>query len=509
MQPQKSDLSFPTTLLFALWLLAFASPGYSTQCAESNLPAYPDVVITQVSTQSTPTPHCKVAGRIGPEINFELLLPEEWNGKFVMGGGGGFVGSVQNTAFRKGALQAGYATVGTDTGHSGGPVDAEWALNNQERIVNFGHQAIHRTATTAKALTRAYYGKSARRNYFLGCSRGGGQALMSAQRYPEDFDGIVAGAPAYNWTGLAAQGVQIQQAMFPDPGNLTQALVKPADQEMLAQAILAQCDAVDGISDGILNDPPKCDFKVESLSCAKTNNPDQAMCLPAEKIAAIRRVYDGPSDAQGSLFYGFPFGGENDPAGWTRWLTGGIDDQSQQQIPNLHFGFGNGIMKYMVYHDANWDYSNYEFSGFRSASRPVAATLNATNPDLSSFRARGGKLLIYHGWSDPAITALGTIGYVNQVLAHDPQAARDVRLFMMPGVLHCNGGYGPSHANFLEEIDKWVESNDPPEQIDAFFGNSSDPAEDSRPLCAYPNVANYDGTGNARQSGSFTCGHQK
>lgn len=176
---------------------------------------------------SEPVPHCKAAGIIGPEIRFELLLPENWNGKFVMGGGGGFVGSVQNSSLAFGSLTSSYATVGTDTGHQNQGPDARWALNNLERIVNFGHQAVHRTAVTAKSLVSSYYGAEIERNYFVGCSRGGGQALMEAQCYPDDFDGIVAGVAAYNWSELTAQ------AMFPDPANLGSAVISSAEQEML------------------------------------------------------------------------------------------------------------------------------------------------------------------------------------------------------------------------------------------------------------------------------------
>jgi feruloyl esterase len=212
-------------------------------------------------------PHCKVAGVIGTETHFELLLPDDWNGKFVMGGGGGFVGSVMNTSLPFGSLQSGYATVGTDTGHRGHPLDASWAHNNLERLVSFGHQAVHRTAVTAKALTEAYYRDGIRRSYFTGCSRGGGQGLMAAQRYPEDFDGIVAGAPAYNWTpGLAALATQITRAMYPDPGNLEEAVVGPAEQELIESSYLAMCDEQDGLKDGILNDPRTCGFDVTALS---------------------------------------------------------------------------------------------------------------------------------------------------------------------------------------------------------------------------------------------------
>ena len=192
-------------------------------------------------------PHCKVAGVIGTETNFELLLPDDWNGKFVMGGGGGFVGQIINSALAYGALQSGYATVGTDTGHAGHPVAADWAYNNLERLVSFGHQAVHRTAVNTKALINAYYQKDITRSYFTGCSRGGGQALMEAQRYPADFDGIVAGAPAYNWTdGLAAGVTTINRAMYPDPQNLQEAVIRPQDQALIESSYLKQCDALDG-----------------------------------------------------------------------------------------------------------------------------------------------------------------------------------------------------------------------------------------------------------------------
>ena len=205
----------------ALIALACATSGNLQAkpiCTEASLPSLPDVRILSVSAEDDPTPHCRVAGVIGTETNFDLLLPTDWNGKFVMGGGGGFVGSVINTALGYGVLQKGYATVGTDTGHQGHPLDATWALNNLERIVSFGHQSVHRTAATAKALIADHYNRDSARNLFFGCSRGGGQALMEAQRYPEDFDGIVAGAPAYNWTHeLGGRNASINQIMYPDP----------------------------------------------------------------------------------------------------------------------------------------------------------------------------------------------------------------------------------------------------------------------------------------------------
>ncbi|MFC2142121.1 tannase/feruloyl esterase family alpha/beta hydrolase, partial [Acidobacteriota bacterium] len=411
---------------------------------------------------------------------------------------------------------------GTDTGHEGHPLDASWALNNMERIVNFGHQAVHRTAVTAKALIEAYYQQDITRSYFFGCSRGGGQALMEAQRYPDDFDGIVCGAPAYDWTmGLGAGTIQIMQAMYPDPDNLQEAVLGPKELQLIESAILEHCDELDGIKDGILNDPRQCDFDIESLLC-KGEKTDS--CLTEEQIRAAKAIYEGPKDKQGDMFYGFPFGGETDPAGWPRWLTGGLkylqdldDFQSGVEVgdypapivPNVHYGFGHGVMRYFIYHDPDWSYAGYDFETFREDAKLVGETLNATNPDLSEFRARGGKFLMYTGWSDAAITALGTIGYYENVLAHDATSAKDVRLFMMPGVLHCAGGPGPWYINWVEEIDRWVETNVAPDQINAYFIDEENQPAGSRPLCAYPQVAVYDGNGDPRDASSFSCGNIK
>ena len=492
--------------------------GPVPQCKIESLPELPDVRITSVTKETQPVPHCKVAGVIGPEIHFELLLPEEWNGKFVMGGGGGFVGSVMNTSLMFGSLQAGYASVGTDTGHQGHPLDASWAHNNLERLVNFGHQAVHRTAVTAKALTEAFYQKDITRSYFTGCSRGGGQALMEAQRYPEDFDGIVAGAPAYNWAMLGATATQINQVMYPDPNNLQEAVVGPKEQQLIESAYLEQCDALDGIKDGVLNDPRQCKFDVATLLCKGEKND---RCLSKEQLAAVKTIHNGPKDGKGNaMFYGFPFGGETALGGWPRWLTGGLKYQADLDefqggvdvgdfeapvTPNAYYGFGNGIMKYFVYNDPEWTYKNYRFDTFPKDAERVAATLNATNPDLSAFRKRGGKLIMYTGWSDAAISALATIGYYDKVIAHDKKAANDVRLFMMPGVEHCFGGPGPSWVNWLDELDKWVETGKAPDQITVYFVDEKMQPAGSRLLCAYPQTAEHDGKGDPRDVSSFSC----
>ena len=487
-------------------------------CSLESLRDLPDVRITAVTEEAAPVPHCKVAGVIGTETHFELLLPETWNGKFAMGGGGGFVGSVMNTSLMYGSLQKGYATVGTDTGHQGHPLDASWAQNNPERLINFGHRAVHETAATAKTLTEDFYQKDIARSYFTGCSTGGRQALMAAQRYPEDFDGIVAGAPGADYTGIAAQASQINRAMYPDPNNLQEAVVGPEEQKLIESSYLAMCDAQDGIEDGVLNDPRQCKFDVESLLCEgeKTDS-----CLSQEQLAAVKVIYDGPKDSKGNaLYYGFPFGGETSLGGWSRWLTGGLKyqadlDEFQGGVevgdfeappsPNAFYGFGNGIMRYFALNDPDWSYADYDFDSIPEDTKRAAEILNAINPDLSAFRKRGGKLIVYSGWSDAAITGLGVVGYYEDVLAYDATAAEDARLFMMPGVEHCFGGSGPSWINFLVEIDNWVESGDAPDQITAYWLGENMQPTGSRPVCAYPVAAQYDGEGDTRDAASFSC----
>ena len=487
-------------------------------CDLESLRALPDVRLASVTEESAPVSHCKVTGVIGTETHFELLLPENWNGKFAMGGGGGFGGVVSNTALAFGALQKGYATVGSDTGHAGHPLDASWAYNNLERLVSFGHQAVHRTAVTAKALIRDYYDSGISRSYFTGCSRGGGHGFTEAQRYPEDFDGIVAGSPAYDWTGIAALASQINETMYPDPSNLQKAVIGPAEQQLIESSYLDMCDALDGIEDGILNDPRQCKFDVGTLLC---DGEKTASCLSEEQLAAVRVVYGGPRDSQGRpLYFGFPFGGETAAGGWSRWLTGGVKyladlNEFQGGIdagefdtpvePNAYFGFGNGIMRYLIYNDPEWSYAGFDYDNYEKDSARVAETLNATNPNLSAFRERGGKLLIFNGWSDNAQTSLAFADYYEQVLAHDETAVDDVRLFLMPGVEHCFGGPGPSWVDFLDVIDDWVESGDAPGQVTAYWLDETMQPSGSRPVCAYPEAARYDGEGDTRAASSFRC----
>jgi feruloyl esterase len=488
-------------------------------CSQAALPPLPDVRIVSVSAETEFAPHCKVTGIIGTETGFELLLPDAWNGKFLMGGGGGFVGLVVNTALAFGPLQRGYATVGTDTGHRGHPLDASWALNNLERIVSFGHQAVHRTAVTAKALIAGYYGRDISRSLFFGCSRGGGQALMEAQRYPQDFDGIVAGAPAYSWTReLGARNTRLNQAMYPDPDDLSVATLTPAKQRLLGKAVLKQCDALDGLEDGILNNPMRCEFDVAALACEGDVSDS---CLSEREISAARVIYDGVRIGGEQVFPGFPVGAELSPNGWTKWLTGGLkvieevgefqegvaaaSEEPAPVAPNAHFAFGNGVMKYLVFHDPDWDYSRYSFETFFADVAAVSQTLDATDPNLDAFRARGGKLLLTNSWGDMAISPYGTIEYYESVIDRDRAAADDVRLMIFPGVDHCQGGLGPSWVNYVDVIDDWLETGEAPDRLTAFWLDGQMQPDGSRPVCAHPQYLEYKGSGDPRDASSFRC----
>ena len=517
----KIAISIVLLLVFVLMVAFSTKKTKSTEkvtCETATIIDLPEVTIVSVTQETDMAPHCKVTGIIGKDINFELLLPHDWNGKFVMGGGGGYVGSIINTALSYGVVQKGYATVGTDTGHEGHPLSGSWALNNPEAIVNFGHLAVHRTAVTAKAIIKEYYKEDISYSYFFGCSRGGGQALMEAQRYPDDFDGIVSGAPAYDWVnGIGAGMVHNQRYMYPNPNELGEPLITQDDLKLIEDTYLAMCDEIDGIKDGILRDPRACPFDIESLLCEGEEN---EKCLSAEKVEALKAIYQGPKGENGQIFPGFPIGAETHIDGWFKWMTGGLDHMDQAgdfqagvtsnmaapHVPNAQFGFGPDMLKYFVYHDEDWSYVGYDLNKLEYDARVIAKTMNATDPNLAEFRSNGGKLLMYTGWSDMAISPLGTIAYYEDVIENDPTAVEDVKLFMMPGVGHCFGGDGPSWVNWIDEIDNWVRGEETPEQVTVYFVDEQFQPSGTQLLCAYPEVAVYDGKGDPKNVASFNCG---
>jgi hypothetical protein len=361
-----------------------------------------------------------------------------------------------------------------------------------EAQLDFGYLAVHRTAETAKALIRAYYRADAAYDYFVGCSRGGGQAMMEAQRYPKDFDGIVAGAPAFNWPGIAATMVTIAKALYPDPAHLDSTVLTKDALEKLRDAIIEQCDAQDGLKDGVVQNPPSVHFdlaKVPGLTDAQRK--------------AIQAIYQGARSDKGSIYPGFTPGSECDPNQWIAWLVGPVPSLlPKDHTPDLTFAFGTQIFKYLVFNQPDWDYSNYDFSNFERDTRLAASFLNATSADLDGLKARNGKLIIWHGWADPALPPQGTADYYLQVQAHDPDAANYCRLFMIPGCLHCGGGPGASEVDWLTVISDWVEHQKAPDRLIASKHENGKTAM-TRPLYPYPRSASYRGSGDPNSAESF------
>ena len=449
------------------------------------------VPVPAATTGAIRSAHCRVTGVIGTEIRFSLLLPDTWNGRFLMGGGGGYVGTLDNQA--RATVNAGYATVGTDTGHQGGATDASWALNNLERQVNFGYLAVHRTAETAKAILRHYYGTTEKRSYFAGCSNGGRQAVMEAQRFPDDFDGIVAGAPALDFVGIAAQFVKDIQAVFPDPRNLSTPMFTPETLKSVEAQIVEKCDAVDRVKDGLLEDPRRCNIDIAGLTG-----------LSDGQRAALKQIYAETPGKDGATYPAQPVGGEGEVAGWPEWITGG-GPQVIPQGPSLRFGFGTQFFKFLVFNDPSWDYSHYDVANARRDAKLTATFMNATNPDLDAFKAKGGKLIVWHGWSDPALTALGSIKYYEQVQGRDAGVRDYFRMFLMPGVLHCAGGPGPDTADWTATIADWVENGKAPDQVIARKAAAGGAVSRTRPLCPYPQHAEYTGSGSTDDAANFVC----
>ncbi len=462
----------------------------------------PEVVIESATTitpdkEKRPgaAAYLEVKGVIGEHIRFELLLPEDWNGRFVMGGGGGFVGTIQNSA--RDSVNKGYATVGTDTGHqsTAGHL-AEWALDNVEAKVNFGYLAVHRTAEVAKALIRAYYRTEPEYSYFLGCSRGGGQAMMESQRYPRDFDGVVAGAPAFDWTGIAAMMVTVAKALYPDPNHLDSTVLNKEALQKLEKAIIEQCDAQDGLKDGVIQDPASAHFDLSKV-------PE----LTEEQRKAIEVIFNGARTEKGTIYPGFAPVAECVPDQWIAWITGPILPMvAKDHVPSLTFSFGTQVFKYLIFNQPDWDYSKYNFSQFDRDSRLAASFLNATNPDLDGLKSRKGKLIIWHGWADTALPAQASIDYYRKVLAHDAKAADYCRLFMVPGCLHCGGGPGAAEVDWLSVIVDWVEHSKAPDRLVAAKREKGKVAM-TRPLYPYPDHAVFKGSGDPNSADSFESKH--
>ncbi len=459
---------------------------------------------------------CRVTADAQPttdsDIKIEVWMPASgWNGKFRGQGNGGFAGEIDYAALA-GAVDQGYATAGTDTGHAAEGTDAKWALGHPEKIIDFAYRAIHEMTAIAKAAVKAFYGDAPQRAYFSNCSNGGRQALMEAQRYPDDYDGIIAGAPANYWTHLLASALWDAQSTTEDPASYIPTSKIPT----IAKAVNAACDAEDGVADGVLNDPRRCRFQPASLLC-KANDSDS--CLTQPQITALKKLYEGAHDSKGhEIFPGFLPGGEDGPGGWGLWITGEGPGKS------LLFAFGGGYFTDMVYGQPDWNYKKTNFDEAVAASdNKFAGVLNAMDTNLKPFASRGGKLIIYHGWNDAAISPLNTINYYNNVehKMGKQEAGSFLRLYMVPGMQHCGGGPGPDvfgqfgssaqnnpQHNMYLALEQWVEKGEAPDAIVASKlkpGAAGPVVQETRPLCVYPQVAKYKGSGNTNDASNFVC----
>jgi hypothetical protein len=457
---------------------------------------------------------CRVAAVIKPtddsEIKFEVWLPSaNWNGKFHGIGNGGFAGSISYTGLA-GALARGYATASTDTGHTG--ADASWALGHPEKVVDYGYRAIHEMTEKAKLVVKAFYGDGPKRSYFASCSNGGRQALMEAQRYPNDYDGVIAGAPANAFSQILTGFAWNMQLLLNDPASYIPAKKLKA----IETATLAACDARDGVTDGVLDDPTKCGFDPAVLLCKGAETDE---CLTEKQVAALKKIYVGPRNAKGQqIVPGFTPGGETGPGGWTLWITGATPTAAAQ------FFFSTQAFKNMVYNDPKWDYKTFDLErDGKLADEKLAPVLNATDPNLNAFSARGGKLILYHGWNDAALPPMNTVNYFRSVVAKLGQQRTDsfARLFMAPGMQHCGGGPGPDsfgqtvtsaqsdpQHDLTLALERWVEQGVAPEWVIATKrqgANPQAPALRTRALCPYPQVARYKGSGGTDEAANFTC----
>jgi feruloyl esterase len=445
------------------------------------------------NVQSAPA-FCRVAGVMMPSddshIEFEVWMPASgWNGKFQGIGNGGFAGSIDNNQLRL-AISKGYAAAASDTGHKAVGTDAKWALGHPQKVIDFGHRAIHETADKGKAIVTAFYGNAPTKSYFHSCSNGGRQALMEVQRYPADYDGVIAGAPANNWTHLLAEAVSNLRALLDEQASYIPQSKLPA----ITAAALSACDMRDSVKDGVIENPAACGFDPAPLLC---KDAEADTCLTAPQLAALKKLYDGMRNAKGKLIYpGYSPGGEAEQGGWGAWITGAAPMRS------LMFAFGTQYYTNMVYEDAAWDFHKFDVDRDLAASaKKLAGTLDSADPDLKKFRDRGGKLILYHGWSDAAIPAQSTIDYYQAVEKKmgARQAGEFVRLYMVPGMQHCGGGSGCTSYDMQAPIEAWVEQGKAPAEVIASGHNRT------HPLCPYPTMAKYKGSGSTDDAANFTC----
>jgi feruloyl esterase len=450
-------------------------------------------------------------------IEMEVWMPaESWNQRLWSGGNGGLAGSIDELSMTI-ALSRGYATSGTDTGHIAADTDGSWALGHPQKLIDYGYRSIHETAVMAKAVMQAFYGKQPSYSYFSSGSNGGREALQEAQRYPDDYIGIEVGAPAFNGTNNIVAGSWIEQRLRASKDSW----FSPAKLPAIAAAAMDKCDALDGLKDGLIDDPRRCHVDPDALLCKGAENDG---CLTAPQVESLKAIYEGPGgkDPAGYPYYGYAPGGETL---WDTWQLGSEPDKA------FLYRFALEFHRYLIYGNPNWTLDKFKLQSDREETfRRMGPFYDATNPDLSRFAARGGKLILFHGWADMALQPNLTIDYYERVRSRIGAQTADkfIMLYMVPGMAHVTAGYGPNAfgqmmaptpnatpaTNIGSALEDWVEKDAKPgpivaakysSDIKALIASDGMTPTRTRPLCPYPQVEHWSGKGSIDDAKNFTC----
>lgn len=449
--------------------------------------------------------HCDIIGNIQPHIGIQMRLPDAWNGKFLKQGCGGLCGGLL-TAGCDEPLRRGYACIVSDMGHKSTPLDGKWAYNNLQAEFDFGIRATHVNAVAGTAITEHYYGKAPARSFYNGCSTGGRQGMVEAQRFPYDFDGIIAGAPVIDETGDAMTLVWSVLALQDKAGK---PLVSSDDLRLVNRAAIAKCDADDGLKDGIIGDPRTCSFDPKELQCKGAKTKD---CLTQAQADGVRKVYQGPVNSKGQALY---TGGAL-PGSELNWIQQYVVESGISTYER----FMGDLFRYMGFSPdpgPEWKLSDFDFDRDYKRIGMMEALYTGSNPDLRKFKAAGGKLLSYQGWDDQSVVPLNVVDYYDTtVKTMGGRAATEAffRLFAVPGMNHCTGGVGAWAIDYLSAMEAWVEKGVAPDMLLAIHPNRAlsyptrfpiDPAgvKFSRPVYPYPVEARYAGQGDPNDAANF------
>ena len=501
----RSALLIPIILMSAEFAAGQTTLAPKMRCAElrSLTSVWISIATTVQGAATSDAPeNCRVTGQLLPEVRFEVSLPAAWNGRFYMFGNGGYAGESLDApgriAQRNRALRLGYAVAQTNTGHDAAIEALGTFAVNRQKLLDYAFRAVHVTAEAGKRIATTYYGAPVQRSYFVGCSTGGRQALILAQRFPNDFDGIIVGAPVLDFTGTMINYAWMGQGLAAGP-------IPVGKLKLLAERVYAKCDGLDGLVDGLIDDPRRCDFQParDLPRCAgDSESPD---CFTAAQLRALERIYGGPIVNGRRLFPGFPVGAEvagaNGRPGWENWIVRDGDR-------TIGVNFAETFFRYMAFPqvDPSYDWTKLDFEADPPRMEWIRAVLDATDPDLTAFFARGGRILMYYGWADPALNAMMGVEYYEKVLAKMGAVTSDYfRLFMVPGMFHCGGGPGCGTVDWFATLVEWVENRKAPESI-VGARMVDGKAVRTRPLCPYPQVARYKGSGSIDDAANFTCG---